>query len=87
MTTPVNENSFNCVYLHQNLHQKQYVFALWIAPAMAVKLLDSIALSQTWMGHFLHANAGQYWMQINRQTQVWRIRPIHRPTVQGQSTR
>jgi len=53
------------VHLHRNLNQKHCVFALKIAPATAVKLLDSIALSHIWMGHFLHAKAGQYWMQIN----------------------
>jgi hypothetical protein len=53
------------VDLHRNLNQKQYIFAFRIAPTTAVRLLDSIALSHTWMGHFLHAKTGQYWMQIN----------------------
>jgi hypothetical protein len=53
------------VNLHRNLNQKEHIFALRIAPATAVKLLDNIALSHTWMGHFLNAKTGQYWMQIN----------------------
>ena len=62
------------VHLHRNLNQKQHKFALWIAPATAVKLLDSIALGHTWVVHFLYAKAGQYWMQINTSTTLaWSV--------------
>jgi hypothetical protein len=46
------------VYLHRILNQKQYIFALRIAPATAVNLLVSIALSHTRRGQFWHAKAG-----------------------------
>jgi len=54
------------VHLHRNLNQKQPIFAFQIAPATAVKLLDSIAPSRVNKGQFLHAKLGQFQMQINR---------------------
>ena len=55
------------VNLHRNLNQKRYIFALQIAPATAVKLLDSIAPSHINKGQFPDAKLGQFWVQINRQ--------------------
>jgi len=54
------------VHLHRNLNQKQYTFALRIAPAKTFKLLDNIAPSHANKGQFVLAKLGQYWMQINK---------------------
>ena len=50
------------------LEPKQFIFALRIAPATAVKLLDRIASRRIGKGQFFVQKLGQYWMQINIHT-------------------
>jgi hypothetical protein len=54
------------VYLHRNLNQKHYTFALIIAPAKVVNLFDSIAPSCIRVGQFLLAKVGQSQVQVHR---------------------
>jgi len=57
------------VNLQCNLNQKQYIFALRIAPATAVYLLDSITPTRIRKGQFSHAKAGAI-LDANQQERV-----------------
>jgi len=49
-----------CIYCHDNEHSN-----LVDAEHSVLGASDQRTQSNTGVGHFLHANAGQYWMQFN----------------------